>query len=119
MATTPTHDWPTPDNTDRVADGASAIRSLGDAIDATVPIIYTETASVGTIVATGNETVTVTFPGGLFATPPTVNITPTTNFPAAASASVSDITAADCVVVITNLRTAGSITGGYCLMAVL
>lgn len=119
MATTPKFGWPTPDNTDRVADGASAMRALGDAIDTTVPIIYTTTDSVGTIVATGNETVTVTFPGGLFTSPPVVNITPTTNIPAAASASVSDITAVDCVVVITNLRTAGSITGGYCLMAVL
>jgi hypothetical protein len=33
MATTTYFGWPTPDNTDLVKDGASAIRSLGSAID--------------------------------------------------------------------------------------
>lgn len=36
MATTPNYTWPTPNDTDQIADGASAIRALGDAIDATV-----------------------------------------------------------------------------------
>ena len=36
MATTPNRSWPTPDDTDLVRDGASAIRALGDAIDGTV-----------------------------------------------------------------------------------
>ena len=36
MATTPNRNWPTPDDTDLVRDGAAAIRALGDAIDGTV-----------------------------------------------------------------------------------
>ena len=36
MATTTYFGWPTPDNTDLVKDGASAIRSLGSAIDASM-----------------------------------------------------------------------------------
>lgn len=36
MATTPTFNWPTPDDTDLVRDGAAAIRDLGDAIDTTL-----------------------------------------------------------------------------------
>jgi hypothetical protein len=36
MATTPNYSFPTPDDTDLVKDGASAIRSLGTAIDTTV-----------------------------------------------------------------------------------
>lgn len=34
MPTTPTYLWPTPADTDYVKDGAAAIRTLGDAIDA-------------------------------------------------------------------------------------
>jgi hypothetical protein len=36
MATTPNFSWPTPDNTDVVKNGALAIRTLGDAIDASL-----------------------------------------------------------------------------------
>ena len=36
MATTPNFSWPTPDNTDLVKNGALAIRTLGDAIDASL-----------------------------------------------------------------------------------
>lgn len=39
MATTPNYDWPTPDDTDLVRDGAEAIRNLGDAIDGTVDTV--------------------------------------------------------------------------------
>lgn len=39
MATTPNFNWPTPDDTDLVRDGAAAIRNLGDAIDSTVDAI--------------------------------------------------------------------------------
>jgi len=40
MATTSNFGWPTPDDTDLVKDGASAIRSLGSAIDTTVAAGY-------------------------------------------------------------------------------
>ena len=119
MATTPTHDWPTPDNVDRVADGASAIRALGDAIDATVPLIYAATGTVGTLVASGSGSVAVTFPVGLFATTPIINVTPATNIAAAASSSITGISAAGCTVVIQNMRTTGPITGDFHLLAVL
>ncbi|HEY7821859.1 MAG TPA: hypothetical protein VIG24_03440 [Acidimicrobiia bacterium] len=36
MATTSNFGWTTPDDTDLVRDGAAAIRTLGNAIDATV-----------------------------------------------------------------------------------
>jgi len=36
MASTSTFGWPTPDNSDPVRDGAFAIRTLGDAVDATL-----------------------------------------------------------------------------------
>jgi hypothetical protein len=36
MATTPEYNWPTPNDSDFVKDGALAMRDLGDAIDATV-----------------------------------------------------------------------------------
>jgi hypothetical protein len=39
MATTPNYNWPTPDDTDLVRDGAEAIRDLGDAIDNTVDTV--------------------------------------------------------------------------------
>lgn len=39
MATTPNYDWPTPDNTSFVRDGAEAIRNLGNAIDTTVEAV--------------------------------------------------------------------------------
>lgn len=39
MATSPNFAWPEPDDTDFVYLGASQIRDLGDAIDATVNVI--------------------------------------------------------------------------------
>lgn len=36
MALSPNYSWPEPDNSDFVKDGATDIRALGDAIDATV-----------------------------------------------------------------------------------
>ena len=36
MATTPNYTWPTPNDTDQLADGAAAIRNLGNAVDSTV-----------------------------------------------------------------------------------
>jgi hypothetical protein len=41
MATTPVYNWPTPDDTDLVKDGAKAIRDLGNAIDTTVSSVPT------------------------------------------------------------------------------
>jgi hypothetical protein len=45
MATTSIFGWTTPDNTDLVKDGASAIRSLGSAIDTSVGSITTRDVS--------------------------------------------------------------------------
>lgn len=42
MPTTPNHGWPTPADTDYVKDGAAAIRSLGDAVDATLAALKVE-----------------------------------------------------------------------------
>jgi hypothetical protein len=36
LALSPNYSWPEPDNSDFVKDGATDIRALGDAIDATV-----------------------------------------------------------------------------------
>jgi hypothetical protein len=36
LALSPTYNWPEPDNSDFVKDGATDIRALGDAIDTTV-----------------------------------------------------------------------------------
>ena len=119
MATTPEHAWPTPDNVDRVADGASAIRALGDAIDADLPFIWASTGSVGTLAASTNGTTTVTFPAGYFATAPVVNVTPLTNIAASATASIHTVTNVSCEVVILNMRTTGPITGGFSILAVL
>jgi hypothetical protein len=61
MATTPNYNWPTPDNTDLVKNGALAIRTLGDAIDTTVDTMIPETivdAKGDIIAATAADTVT-------------------------------------------------------------
>jgi hypothetical protein len=54
MASTPNYAWPTPDNTDPVADGALDMRTLGDAIDSTVKSLNTATLAS---IATTNTTV--------------------------------------------------------------
>jgi hypothetical protein len=61
MASTPNYNWPTPDNTDLVKNGALAIRTLGDAIDTTVDTMIPETivdAKGDLIAATAADTVT-------------------------------------------------------------
>lgn len=45
MATTTNYGWTTPDNTDLVKDGASAIRSLGTSIDTTTKALNPETTT--------------------------------------------------------------------------
>jgi len=54
MASTPNYAWPTPDNTDPVADGALDMRTLGNAIDSTVKSLNTATLAS---IATTNTTV--------------------------------------------------------------
>jgi hypothetical protein len=59
MATTPVYNWPLPDDTDLVKDGAEAIRDLGNAIDTTVSsvptgLIHIKTLSTGGAVASVN-----------------------------------------------------------------
>jgi hypothetical protein len=63
MATvTPNYSWPVPTSTDLVKDGATAIESLGDAIDATVfglpasSLVLIKTQTIGTTVSTVNVT---------------------------------------------------------------
>ena len=43
MATSPIYNWPEPDNTDLVKNGALAIRTLGDAIDTTMGTMVAKT----------------------------------------------------------------------------
>ena len=43
MATTTNYGWETPDDTDLVKDGASAIRTLGSSVDTTVKNLNPET----------------------------------------------------------------------------
>jgi hypothetical protein len=55
MATTTNYGWTTPDNTDLVKDGASAIRSLGSAIDTSLGgawTSYTPTLKTGSDIKT-------------------------------------------------------------------
>jgi hypothetical protein len=59
MASTPIYNWPTPDNTDLVKNGALAIRTLGDAIDTTMDTMIPETifAAKGDLLgASANDT---------------------------------------------------------------
>lgn len=58
MATTPNYTWPTPNDTDQLADGASAIRALGDAIDATVFAQSTAITAIEGDVATNGSAIT-------------------------------------------------------------
>lgn len=116
MATTPTHDWPTPDNVDRVADGASAIRALGDAIDADVPLFYATTGNVGSLVATAALSVAVTFPASYFTSTPVVVATGLTG--GSSIVTISALTAAGCTVVVKNVSTTTTITGNFHLLAI-
>jgi hypothetical protein len=56
MATSPIYNWPEPDNTDLVKNGALAIRTLGDAIDTTMATmtpksVYTAKGSIAAATA--------------------------------------------------------------------
>lgn len=60
MATSPIYGWPEPDDTSLVKDGASAMRSLGNAIDTTMGTMVAKTivdAKGDLIVATAADTV--------------------------------------------------------------
>jgi hypothetical protein len=59
MATTPIYNWPTPDNTDLVKNGALSIRTLGNSIDTTMGTMTPKTlvdAKGDLIAATANDT---------------------------------------------------------------
>jgi len=116
MATTPEHGWPTPDNTDRVADGASAIRALGDAIDSALPFIYTYAGTVGTLAAGNDASTTVTFPVGYFAAAP--RVVGTANTGGTAVVTITSITTSSCSVKVTNIG-ATSIGGAFHIIAVI
>lgn len=60
MATSPIYNWPEPDNTDLVKNGALAMRTLGDAIDTTMATMVPKTivdAKGDIIAATAADTV--------------------------------------------------------------
>lgn len=69
MATTQNNGWPTPDDADNVKDGAAAIRALGDAIDADMPVRQVVTALFA-------DLATITSTAGFTDTPMAVSITP-------------------------------------------
>lgn len=59
MATSPIYNWPEPDNTDLVKNGALAMRTLGDAIDTTMATMIPKSivdAKGDIIAATANDT---------------------------------------------------------------
>ena len=116
MATTPEHGWPTPDNTDRVADGASAIRALGDAIDGDLPFIYTATGTVGSVAPGNDATQTITFPASYFASAP--RVVATANTGGLAVCMVSAVSASSVTIRVANIGVA-SIGGAYQIIAVL
>lgn len=62
MATTPNYTWPTPNDTDQLADGASAIRALGDAVDSTVFAQSTAIAANGSAITTLQSDVATKLP---------------------------------------------------------
>ena len=117
MATTPTHDWPTPDNVDRVANGASAMRALGDAIDADVPLFYATTGDVGSVAPTGAEDVVITFPNGYFTATPVVVANPIGTFPTGII-SISALSSSGCTVIMKNTNTVTTIDGTFGLIAI-
>jgi len=114
MASTARRGWPTPDNTDRVADGASAIRALGDAIDNGLPVFEVIDDSVGSITAGSINTQTFSFVNG-YASPPTVIGTVKTG--GIAVLTVSAITTSDCLVTIKNIGATG-IAGSFSLLVI-
>jgi len=116
MATTPEHGWPTPDNTDRVANGASAIRALGDAIDGALPFIYSTTGSVGSLAPGSDASVTVTFPASYFASAP--RVVGTANTGGSAVVTVTSVSADSCSVKLLNVG-ATTIGGAFAIVAVL
>jgi hypothetical protein len=116
MATTPEHGWPTPDNTDRVADGASAIRALGDAIDGALPFIYATTGTVGTVAPGNDATQTITFPASYFASAP--RVVATANTGNLAVCTVTSVSAASVTIRVTNIG-AASVNGAFTIIAVL
>jgi len=116
MATTPDHAWPTPDNGDRVADGASAIRALGDAIDADLPFIYATAGTTGTVAPGNNATATITFPVSYFASAP--NVVASANTGNLAVCTITALSAASVTVRVTNIGVA-SVSGGFTIIAVL
>ena len=66
MATTTNYSWTTPDDTDLVKDGASAIRALGTAIDTTVynnSLIASATTLISTTSLSGNTVNLTSIPG--------------------------------------------------------
>ena len=69
MATTTRHGWATPDDSDRVADGASAIRSLGSAIDSAMPILQWDSQPVSSLPSGSNTTVTFAAAGSVAGIP--------------------------------------------------
>lgn len=72
MAVTPNFSWPTPDDSDAVAQGAAAIRALGNAIDVSVVAKAGDTMTGGLVVpnvtlgvtAAGSDTVALDFATG-------------------------------------------------------
>ena len=114
MASTPRRGWPTPDNTDRVADGASAMRALGDAIDNQVPIIEVIEDTVGSTAAGATSTVTVNFVNGYYPAPSVIGTVKTGGN---AVLTVSSITTTDCLVTIKNIGSTG-IAGNFALLVI-
>lgn len=114
MATTTNYGWPTPDNTDRVADGASAMRALADAIDADVPRLEVIEDSVGST-ASGDTNTTTVFFTGTYASAPVVLATAKTG--GIAVVTVSSISTSDCLVTVKNVGGTG-IAGNFALLVV-
>lgn len=114
MASTPRRSWPTPDNTDRVADGASAMRALGDAIDNGLPVFEVIDDSVGSVTAGSTNTQTFSFAGSYAAAPVVIGTVKTGGI---AVLTVSAITTSDCLVTIKNIGATG-IAGSFSLLVI-
>jgi len=112
MASTPRRSWPTPDNTDRVADGASAIRALGDAIDNGLPVFEVIDDSVTSIAAGSTNSDTFTFANSYLSAPAVLGTVKTGG---TAVLTVSSITSTNCVVNIKNIGSTG-IAGDFTLL---
>lgn len=114
MANTPRRSWPTPDNTDRVADGASAMRALGDAIDNGLPVFEVIEDTVTSITAGSTNSATFTFAGSYAAAPAVIGTAKTGG---TAVLTVSSITSTNCVVNIKNIGATG-IAGDFTLLVI-